>query len=395
MPDMILAATAPVTPVRPPEAGAGNASENKATEASEGKPTFAQVLRDQRRTDSETKSEARKDGASSKTEDAASDTEPTTEPSTQASEAAAAAQLAALLASQAEVPAEAPATSEAVAEIVVTDAAPTAIATPLPANPAGNAASLAADAPVDAATQDTQSSTAATPVLAQAVDATAKADTQQAADTTADDSPVIIQPKTSEQPIKTDVVSNQASTVAVDAVTPRQDATAQVQATYAQQPATSNAQDIPSRHTVNSPVGHRGWADEVGTKVAWVANKDNGIAELVLTPPQLGRVEVKIHMEGEQASALFVAANPVAREALQDAMPRLREILSQAGIQLGEAHVSAGQSNHSGQGDQHQGQGGRRFGGDTGLSSQGDMAGLGSSRGFAGRQGVGLVDTFA
>ena len=60
----------------------------------------------------------------------------------------------------------------------------------------------------------------------------------------------------------------------------------------------------------------------------------------------MGKIEVSINLNGDQASAAFSAANPAAREALQDALPRLREILAQAGIQLGEANVNAGTQGH-------------------------------------------------
>lgn len=100
--------------------------------------------------------------------------------------------------------------------------------------------------------------------------------------------------------------------------------------------------DPGARHTVATPVASRGWADEVGQKLVWTASQDNGTAELILTPPQLGRIQVSINLQGDQASASFIAANPLTREALQDAMPRLREILAQAGIQLGQADVGAG-----------------------------------------------------
>jgi flagellar hook-length control protein FliK len=43
-----------------------------------------------------------------------------------------------------------------------------------------------------------------------------------------------------------------------------------------------------------------------------------------------------------QATASFVAHHPEVRHALENAMPRLREMLGDAGIQLGQSNVSAG-----------------------------------------------------
>lgn len=99
-----------------------------------------------------------------------------------------------------------------------------------------------------------------------------------------------------------------------------------------------------TQYTVNTPVSSRNWAEEVGARVSWIATKDNGRAELVLTPAHMGKIEISINLSGDQASASFTAANASTREALQDALPRLREILADAGIQLGQANVNAGGS---------------------------------------------------
>lgn len=144
-----------------------------------------------------------------------------------------------------------------------------------------------------------------------------------------------------------------------------------------------------AQHTITTPVGRAGWAEEVGQRVLWTAKQDSGHAELTLTPPQLGRIEVSINLNGDQANANFVAANPIAREALQDAMPKLREMLAQSGIELGQADVSAGQSGQAGtQGDR------RGSSGSSGGLAGNDVGSLQSGI-VRSSQGRGLVDTFA
>lgn len=169
---------------------------------------------------------------------------------------------------------------------------------------------------------------------------------------------------------------------------------------FAAQQATSHTQ--PSQDTtavpqqvVRTPVGNAGWADEVGQRIGWVASRDAGRAELVLTPPSMGRVEVSINMNGDQATASFVAANPVAREALQDALPRLREMLSQAGIQLTQADVGAGQQGQAQSGQQgHSNRQGHALA--SGLSGPAE-AEANLQTGSLGRiqSGRGMVDIFA
>lgn len=72
-----------------------------------------------------------------------------------------------------------------------------------------------------------------------------------------------------------------------------------------------------------------------------MVDKDAQIAELRINPPDLGPVEVRLTVSGDQASAKFVSAHAEVREALETSIARLRESFAEAGIQLGEASVSA------------------------------------------------------
>ena len=101
------------------------------------------------------------------------------------------------------------------------------------------------------------------------------------------------------------------------------------------------AAGTPSSTRIDTPVGNRGWDSEFAQKVVLLANRHEGRAELTLTPPQLGKVEITISVNGDQSSATFVSASPAAREALEQALPRLREMMAEAGISLGQASVSA------------------------------------------------------
>ena len=99
---------------------------------------------------------------------------------------------------------------------------------------------------------------------------------------------------------------------------------------------------------VHTPVGTQGWDGEVADKVVWMVGRQEQRAELVLNPPQLGRIEVSLSMNDNQTSALFVSANPAVRDALEAALPRLREILADAGISLGQTQVGADTGNNAG-----------------------------------------------
>lgn len=150
----------------------------------------------------------------------------------------------------------------------------------------------------------------------------------------------------------------------------------------------TSAADAPSTVRVDTPVGGRGWDAEVGQKIVLLANRQDGRAELVLTPPQLGKVEVTISVSGDQTSAAFVSASPAAREALEQALPRLREILAEAGITLGQASVNAESPRQDKDGSSTP----QRAGEGHGRGSE--MAGASAPTQWL-RRSEGLIDTFA
>ncbi|UJP05944.1 MAG: flagellar hook-length control protein FliK [Nitrosomonas sp.] len=92
---------------------------------------------------------------------------------------------------------------------------------------------------------------------------------------------------------------------------------------------------------VDTPVGHAKWGGELAQKVVWMASQQSQVAEIHLNPAHLGPVEVMLNISQDQATAQFVSANPAVRDAIQDALPKLREMLADNGIQLGNVTVGA------------------------------------------------------
>ena len=69
----------------------------------------------------------------------------------------------------------------------------------------------------------------------------------------------------------------------------------------------------------------------------------------------MGSMQIRIRSDAEQAQINFVVQNQQAKEALEQSMPRLREMLAEQGIDLGEGTISYGQSG-SEQSDEGEGQ---------------------------------------
>lgn len=90
-------------------------------------------------------------------------------------------------------------------------------------------------------------------------------------------------------------------------------------------------------HTLGAP----GWDQAFGSQVSVLVSRREPQAEIRLNPPQLGPVEVRIELKGDQVSLAFSAPQADTRAAIENALPHLREMLAGNGLALGNASVNA------------------------------------------------------
>jgi flagellar hook-length control protein FliK len=159
-------------------------------------------------------------------------------------------------------------------------------------------------------------------------------------------------------------------------------------------PATNALRQGTEPVRVEANLRDHAWPAEFGQKVVWMATQDKQSAQITLNPPQLGPIEISLNVKNDQATAIFASGNAEVREAIESALPRLREMLAGVGVELGQTNVSSesfrqtSEGNNSNRGNHADGKQG-----DSGLE-------LGAVQGetmvrTADRRGNGLVDTFA
>ena len=110
-------------------------------------------------------------------------------------------------------------------------------------------------------------------------------------------------------------------------------------------PAASTATTQPTpdlllQPRLQEPVGGGRWADELGARLTLMATRGEQHGALRLSPEHLGPLEVQIRLQDDKASVWFGAQHADTRSALQEALPRLRELFAASGMQLGDAGVS-------------------------------------------------------
>ena len=73
-----------------------------------------------------------------------------------------------------------------------------------------------------------------------------------------------------------------------------------------------------------------------------MVSQQQQVAELSLNPPDLGPLQIVLTVDNDQASAMFVSNNADVRQALEAALPRLKEMMADSGISLGNTTISSG-----------------------------------------------------
>jgi flagellar hook-length control protein FliK len=104
-------------------------------------------------------------------------------------------------------------------------------------------------------------------------------------------------------------------------------------------PPTTASQSTVVSLPIQPQINQSAWSKVMSSRVIWMAKEGIQQAELRMTPAHLGPVEVRLHVQNEQASVVFLAQHAATRDALEQALPRLREGFAESGLELANAHV--------------------------------------------------------
>lgn len=105
--------------------------------------------------------------------------------------------------------------------------------------------------------------------------------------------------------------------------------------------STANTAKTDSAPTVQIPahVGSQHWPDQIGAQLTMMAHKGEHTASLKLSPEHLGPMEVHIAVRDDQTTVWFGAQHADTRAAIEQALPRLRELFAAQGMSLNDAGV--------------------------------------------------------
>lgn len=91
---------------------------------------------------------------------------------------------------------------------------------------------------------------------------------------------------------------------------------------------------------IAAPLGEEGWGKAMGERIMWMIGKGVQTSSIRINPPNLGPIQVHVSVHNDQASVNILAHHGAVKEALEAAIPRLREMMQESNLQLVNVDVS-------------------------------------------------------
>ncbi|MEM6773767.1 MAG: flagellar hook-length control protein FliK, partial [Pseudomonadota bacterium] len=104
-------------------------------------------------------------------------------------------------------------------------------------------------------------------------------------------------------------------------------------------PGTSSGVERMPEFSLSRPPEDPEFAGELTTRMKVLVRDGVREARINLHPAELGRLQVTVSTEGDQARISFMAETSAARDAIEQSLPRLRDMLEQNGLQLAQSDV--------------------------------------------------------
>lgn len=114
----------------------------------------------------------------------------------------------------------------------------------------------------------------------------------------------------------------------------------------------ASSADIGLRTSIDAPFGSDAFNLSTTRTLKLMADEGIQRAEIALNPLDLGPLEIRLDIQGQEATISFLADQAQTRESLEKALPQLRDMLSEQGLTLGETHVGQRQASDQGAGQQ-------------------------------------------
>ncbi|MCC5863189.1 MAG: flagellar hook-length control protein FliK [Gammaproteobacteria bacterium] len=134
-----------------------------------------------------------------------------------------------------------------------------------------------------------------------------------------------------------------------------------------------------------------GFGQGLGQRLIAMVQQGLQQAQLRIHPEHLGPLEVRLRTEGDAVQVTLTSPHASVREALESALPRLRDTLGEHGLSLAQADVGGGEREAAGRGEGDA----ESTPGPQAVDGEGESLADSAGDGRLTPRSISLVDTFA
>lgn len=97
-----------------------------------------------------------------------------------------------------------------------------------------------------------------------------------------------------------------------------------------------------------NPAQQPAFEQALGERLAWLVQEGRHDARIKLHPAELGSIDIRLSLDGDSTRISLASPHAAVRDALEQAVPRLRELLGSAGLDLSQVNVGTGDARSHG-----------------------------------------------
>ncbi|HAT1595198.1 TPA: flagellar hook-length control protein FliK [Legionella pneumophila] len=105
------------------------------------------------------------------------------------------------------------------------------------------------------------------------------------------------------------------------------------------QPPVASNYYAPKNFTIPIHVNHSQWSNQLSEHIVWLGHQEVKSALIKIHPEELGPLEINVNVVKDNASVNISTHSVYVKEIVDQALPRLREMMAQQGINLSEVHI--------------------------------------------------------
>lgn len=98
-------------------------------------------------------------------------------------------------------------------------------------------------------------------------------------------------------------------------------------------------------YQINTPTSNSLWGSHLQNQIRWFIGNNINRAEIFLTPPEFGKIFIRIDQKNDSVNLTISAQNNLLKDQLESSITKLKDLFEKQGLELVDVHISNEEDN--------------------------------------------------